>query len=58
MQKLVIDTNVMVSSLIQRGFPYKIVNELFIEGKVMLCVSEKLMAEYYEVFRRPKFCIL
>jgi len=57
MQKLVIDTNVMVSSLIQRGFPYKIVNELFIEGKVMLCVSEKLMAEYYEVFRRPKFAV-
>ena len=26
MQKLVIDTNVMVSSLIQRSFPYKIVN--------------------------------
>ena len=57
MQKLVIDTNVMVSSLIQRSFPYKIINELFIEGKITLCVSEKLMAEYYEVFRRPKFAV-
>jgi len=55
MQKIVIDTNVMVSSLIQKNFPYKIVNELFIEDKITLCVSEKLIAEYYEVFRRPKF---
>ena len=55
MQKIVIDTNVMVSSLIQKGFPYKVMNELFIENKVELCISEKLMAEYYEVFRRPKF---
>jgi len=55
MQKLIIDTNVMVSSLIQKSFPYKIVNELFIEDKITLCVSENLMAEYYEVLRRPKF---
>jgi putative PIN family toxin of toxin-antitoxin system len=57
MQKVVVDTNVMVSSLIQKSFPYKIINELFIEGKIALCVSEKLMAEYYEVLRRPKFAV-
>jgi putative PIN family toxin of toxin-antitoxin system len=55
MQKLIIDTNVMVSSLIQKSFPYKIVSELFIEDKIKLCISESLMAEYYEVLRRPKF---
>ena len=55
MQKLIIDTNVIVSSLIQKSFPYKIVSELFIEDKVILCVSENLLAEYYEVLRRPKF---
>ncbi|HEY5326512.1 MAG TPA: putative toxin-antitoxin system toxin component, PIN family [Mucilaginibacter sp.] len=55
MQKIVIDTNVIVSSIIQRGFPYKIVNELFIEDKIQLCVSDELMAEYYEVLSRPKF---
>ena len=55
MQKVVIDTNVLVSSLIQRSFPYKIVNELFIEDKINLCVSEDLMKEYYDVLRRPKF---
>jgi len=55
MQKLIIDTNVIVSALIQKSFPYKIVSELFIEDKVRLCVSESLIAEYYEVLRRPKF---
>ena len=55
MQRLVVDTNVIVSSLIQKSFPYKIINELFIEDRIILCVSEKLMAEYYEVLRRPKF---
>jgi predicted nucleic acid-binding protein len=34
MQKIVIDTNVFVSTLIQRGYSYHIVNELFIEGKI------------------------
>ncbi len=28
MQKIVIDTNVIVSSLIQRSYPYKIIYEL------------------------------
>ena len=55
MQKIVIDTNVIVSSLIQKSFPYKIINELFIEDKINLCVSEALMMEYYDVLRRPKF---
>jgi len=55
MQKIVIDTNVIVSSLIQRSYPYKIIYELFIDDKFVLCVSEELMAEYYEVLSRPKF---
>ncbi len=55
MQKIVIDTNVIVSSLIQQSYPYKIIYELFIDDKFLLCVSEELMAEYYEVLSRPKF---
>jgi len=31
MQKIVIDTNIIVSSLIQRGYSNQIINELFIE---------------------------
>ena len=55
MQKIVIDTNVIVSSLIQRSYPHRIVNELFIEDKFQLCVSGELMSEYYDVLSRPKF---
>jgi uncharacterized protein len=55
MQKIVIDTNVIVSSLIQRGFPNLIFRESFIEQKISLCISDELMKEYYEVLARPKF---
>jgi len=55
MQKIVIDTNVIVSSIIQQGYPFKIISELFIEDKFQLCISNELMAEYYEVLSRPKF---
>jgi uncharacterized protein len=55
MQKIVIDTNVIVSSLIQREFPNLIISELFIEKKFQLCISDELLAEYYEVLARPKF---
>ena len=55
MQRIVIDTNVIVSSLIQRGYPNSIINDLFIEQKFQLCISEKLLFEYYAVLERPKF---
>jgi uncharacterized protein len=55
MQRIVIDTNVIISSLIQKSYPYTIVNELFIDNKIEMCVSEELMAEYYDVLRREKF---
>ena len=55
MQKIVIDTNVIVSSLIQRSYPNLILVELFLTQKFQLCVSAALLAEYYEVLARPKF---
>ena len=55
MQKIVIDTNVIVSSLIQRNYPNFIIDELFLENKFQLCISEELVAEYFEVLKRPKF---
>ncbi len=55
MQKIVIDTNIFVSGLIQRSYPYLIVNNLFIEGKIDLSISDDLLREYYLVFRRKKF---
>lgn len=55
MQKIVIDTNVIVFSLIQPSYPYKIIYKLFVDDKFVLCVSEEQMAEYYAVLSRPKF---
>ncbi len=57
MQKVVIDTNVIISALIQKSYPYSIVNELFIDDKIEMCVSVELMTEYYDVLRRDKFAI-
>jgi putative PIN family toxin of toxin-antitoxin system len=57
MHNIIIDTNVFVSALIQKSYPYRIVYKLFIEDKIRLCTSEKLIREYYEVLHRPKFSI-
>jgi putative PIN family toxin of toxin-antitoxin system len=55
MQKIILDTNVVVSALIQKNYPFLILQELYIDRKIELCISEVLMAEYYEVLSRPKF---
>ncbi len=55
MQRVVLDTNVLVSSLIQRSHPYRIVNDFLLEQKIELCVSDEVLAEYYEVLNRKKF---
>ena len=55
MQKVILDTNVIVSALIQKGFPYLILQELLLEQAIQLCISEDLMSEYYEVLNRDKF---
>jgi len=47
MQKVIIDTNVIVSSLIQKGIPYHIIYDLFVGDKISLCISSPLLAEYY-----------
>jgi putative PIN family toxin of toxin-antitoxin system len=55
MQNNILDTNILVSSLIQKSYPYHIIYDLFVEDKFNLCVSEKLLQEYDEVLKRPKF---
>jgi putative PIN family toxin of toxin-antitoxin system len=55
MQKIVIDTNVFVSALIQRSYPYFIVRELFSNNDIELCISDELLEEYYDVLNREKF---
>lgn len=55
MQKIILDTNVLVSSLIQRGYPFLIVDELFNNNQLELCVSSALISEYYNVLQRKRF---
>jgi len=54
MQKIILDTNVIVSSLIQKNFPYLIV-EHCIDGNALICLSNPILKEYLEVLERPKF---
>ena len=55
MQRLVIDTNVFVSSLIQRGYSYLITKDLFSNSELQLCVSDEILEEYYDVLNRKRF---
>ena len=56
MQRIILDTNVIVSSLIQKNYPYLIV-DYCIEGNVIICLSNAILQEYVEVLGRPKFAI-
>ena len=55
MQRIVVDTNVLVSAIIQRSYPYLIINELFSEEEIEVCISDEVMKEFYEVLNRKKF---
>jgi hypothetical protein len=54
MQKIILDTNVIVSSLIQKNYPYLIVDHC-IDGNAIICLSNALLQEYLQVLGRPKF---
>lgn len=54
MQKIILDTNVIVSSLIQKNYPYLIV-DYCIDGNAIICLSHDILKEYLEVLARPKF---
>jgi putative PIN family toxin of toxin-antitoxin system len=55
MQKVILDTNVIVSALIQQSYPYKVVEKVLAAEDIRLCVSDHLLREYHEVLFRPKF---
>jgi putative PIN family toxin of toxin-antitoxin system len=52
--KIVLDTNVLVSSLLTKGPPAAIV-DFAAQGKVMPFYDTQILAEYWEVLTRPKF---
>lgn len=55
MQKIVLDTNVLVSALISKGIPSQIITELVLPKRVLVCLSESVLSEYIEVLNRDKF---
>jgi putative PIN family toxin of toxin-antitoxin system len=55
MIRVVVDTNVVVSAnLVDEGLPASIL-DLAANQKILMCVSEDILAEYQEVLRRPRF---
>jgi putative PIN family toxin of toxin-antitoxin system len=53
--RIVLDTNVLVSGLLNPdGSPGRIV-DLFLAGEINLVLDDRILAEYREVLHRPKF---
>lgn len=48
MQRIVLDTNCLLMSL-PRISPYRIIWDMFLEGKFILCVSTEIIEEYTEI---------
>ncbi len=53
--RLILDTNVLVSALIQRSYPYFLVDTILANSSLQLYISDKLFAEYLDVLNREKF---
>ena len=54
--KLVLDTNIFISSFFWGGNPRKIMTRI-IDGKDTLYVSDEILYEVFSVMKRPKFNI-
>lgn len=54
MIRVVLDTNIIVSALLQPSGPPAQVFVLALGGSIQLCVSGKIYAEYEEVLSRPR----
>src|SRR5450759_5228461 len=55
MIRVVLDTNIIVSALLQPLGPPAQVFVLAIGGSIQLCISGSVYAEYAEVLSRPRF---
>ncbi len=55
MQKVILDTNVIVSALISNAVPTKILYELVFKLLVKSCLTTEIFEEYVEVLGRDKF---
>jgi uncharacterized protein len=53
--RVVLDTNILVSALIGNSYPKQIIFECIFDKKIIVCVSPQILKEYQEVLNRPKF---
>ena len=53
--RIVVDTNVLVAALVHPSGPCGRLLDLVLDGVVEACVDARLIAEYSDVLRRPKF---
>jgi len=50
-------TNIIVSSLIGKSFPFQIVRELILKKKVVCALSEEVLREYTNIISYAKFSV-
>jgi len=56
MQKIVIDTNIIISAFISpNGIPAKIIDFITLNKQFQICYNADILAEYEEVLTRQKF---
>lgn len=55
MLKVIVDTNVLVSSLIQHSYPFLVVDFILMESRIEICISDDVITEYFNVLNRVKF---
>ena len=53
--KIVLDTNVLVAGLLSPFGACGDIVRMISSGKLTLCVDARILSEYHEVLRRPKF---
>ncbi|MEO8568531.1 MAG: putative toxin-antitoxin system toxin component, PIN family [Ginsengibacter sp.] len=55
MPKIIVDTNILVSALIQTSYPYLIIDNFLSDDKTEFCISAALFKEYLDVLNRKRF---
>ena len=55
MHKIIVDTNILISSIIGKGYSRKIIRELVLLEAVEILLTEEILNEYNTVVRRKKF---
>lgn len=53
--RVVLDTNVLVSGLLNPFGPPGVTVRMVVSGALTLCVDARVLSEYHDVLRRPRF---